>query len=118
MHGVKRVIVFCLMTAILPTILIIIPLYLRHSVFADVTYPVAESDVVPIEDGVSSIFCEALSLKMNSSFNAFQLRGTPQLSQKRKHIRLKKSMTLPDDTLEYWGFYLLKGALVKLKVIY
>ncbi|XP_018562651.1 uncharacterized protein LOC108904538 isoform X1 [Anoplophora glabripennis] len=116
MHGVKRVIVFCLMTTILPTILIIIPLYLRHSVFADVTHPVAESDVVPIEDGLSTVFCEALSLKMNTSFNAFQLRGKPQLSQKRKHIRLKKSMTLPDDTLEYWGFYLLKGALVKLKV--
>ncbi|KAJ8916248.1 hypothetical protein NQ315_016388 [Exocentrus adspersus] len=116
MHGVKRVVVFCLMTAILPTILIIIPLYLRHSVFADVTYPVAESDVLAIQEGVSTVFCEALSLKMNTSFNAFQLTGTPQLSQKRRHIRLKKSMSLPDDTLEYWGFYLLKGALVKLKV--
>ncbi|KAJ8935077.1 hypothetical protein NQ314_013022 [Rhamnusium bicolor] len=116
MHGVKRVMVFCLMTAVLPTILIITPLYLRHSVFADITYPVAESDVVAIQEGVSSVFCESLSLKMNSSFNAFQLIGTPQISHKRKHIRLKKSMTLPDDTLEYWGFYLLKGALVKLKV--
>lgn len=25
-------------------------------------------------------------------------------------------MVLPDDTLEYWGFYLLKGATVALKV--
>jgi hypothetical protein len=40
----------------------------------------------------------------------------PEHSQKRKHIRLKKSMTLPDDTLEYWGFYLMKGATVALKV--
>ncbi|XP_049822820.1 uncharacterized protein LOC109594278 isoform X2 [Aethina tumida] len=116
MHGVKRVIVFCLMTVIMPTILITTPLYLRHSVFADVIYKVAESDVLPIEDGISSVFCQSHSLKMNSSFNAFQIKGVPQLSKKRKHIRLKKSMTLPDDTLEYWGFYLLSGALVKLKV--
>ncbi|CAH0557147.1 unnamed protein product [Brassicogethes aeneus] len=116
MHGVKRVMVFCLMTVIMPAILITTPLYLKHTVFADVIYRVAESDVLPIEDGISSIFCQGHTLKMNTSFNAFQLKGTPQLSSKRKHIRLKKSMSLPDDTLEYWGFYLLSGALVKLKV--
>ncbi|XP_017786425.1 PREDICTED: uncharacterized protein LOC108569400 isoform X2 [Nicrophorus vespilloides] len=116
MHGVKRVMIFCVMTTILPTFLIVTPLYLRHSIFADVSYPVAESDVVAIMDGISSIFCESQTLRMNTSFNAFQLKQSPELSPKRKHIRLKKSMTLPDDTLEYWGFYLLKGATVSLKV--
>ncbi|XP_056642884.1 uncharacterized protein LOC130449224 isoform X1 [Diorhabda sublineata] len=116
MHGAKRVLFFCVMTAILPTILIIIPLYLRHQVFADVIYPVAESDVLVITEGVSSIFCESLGLKMNSTFNAFQLPNKPNKSEKVKHIRLKKSMSLPDDTLEYWGFYLLKGSKVKLKI--
>ncbi|CAH1117509.1 unnamed protein product [Phaedon cochleariae] len=116
MHGVKRVMLFCLMTAVLPTILIITPLYLRHYVFADVTLQVAESDVLLITEGYSSIFCDSLVLRMNSSFNAFQLVGTPRVSKTRRHIRLKKSMSLPDDTLEYWGFYLLKEAMVKLKV--
>lgn len=116
MPGVRRVVVFCIMIAILPFILIITPLYLRNTIFADVVYPVAESDVLVIQEGISSLFCNKLLLQMNSSFNAFQLTGTPTISSKRKHIRLKKSMTLPDDTLEYWGFYLLKGALVKLKV--
>lgn len=116
MHGVKKVVFFCLMVAILPSVLIITPLYLRHYVFANVTYPVAETDVLAIQDGVSSIFCDSLILTMNSSFNAFQLVGTPKITGKRKHVRLKKSMTLPDDTIEYWGFFLLKGALVRLKV--
>ncbi|KRT79459.1 hypothetical protein AMK59_8425 [Oryctes borbonicus] len=116
MRGVKRVALFCTMTAILPTILIITPLYLRHSVFADVNFYVAESDVLAIEDGISSVFCNSHTLRMNSSFNAFQLNDKPTISTKRKHIRLKKSMSLPDDTLEYWGFYLLKGATVTLKV--
>lgn len=117
MHGVKRVALFCIMTTVLPSVLIVTPLYLRHSIFADVTIPVAESDVVAVVEGMSSIFCSSQTLRMNSSFNAFQITKVPKLSKKRKHIRLKKSMVLPDDTLEYWGFYLLKGATVKLKVL-
>ena len=62
------------------------------------------------------IMFQAHSLKMNSSFHAFQLSGMPDLSPNRKHIRLKKSMSLPDDTLEYWGFYLLNGSTVVLSV--
>ncbi|XP_055387247.1 uncharacterized protein LOC129615873 isoform X2 [Condylostylus longicornis] len=115
MHGVKRVIVFCILIVLIPSTLIIIPLYLRHSIFADVVYPVAESDIIEIRDGISSIFCQKHTLHMDSNFNAFQLSNKPEISTNRKHIRLKKSMVLPDDTLEYWGFYLLKGAKVELK---
>lgn len=53
---------------------------------------------------------------MNETFNAFQVSRRPEKTRKKKHIRLKKSMRLPDDTLEYWGFYLLKGATVSLSV--
>lgn len=88
---------------------------MRKIIFADVIYEVAESDIIEIKDGISSIFCEKHSLKMDISFNAFQITDKPTISTNKKHIRLKKSMTLPDDTLEYWGFYLLKGAHVTLK---
>lgn len=115
MHGVKRVLIFCLMIVILPAILIIMPLHLRKTVFADVIYPMAESDIIEIRAGISSIFCSKHTLRMNSNFNAFQLRNKPEISTNRKHIRLKKSMTLPDDTLEYWGFFLLTGANVRVK---
>lgn len=53
---------------------------------------------------------------MNSSFNAYQLVNEPEIGNIRKHIRLKKSMSLPDDTLEYWGFFLPKGSQMKLRV--
>lgn len=115
MHGSRRVITFCLLTTVLPTILIVLPLYLRNVRYADVMYKISDSDVIQIHKGQSSVFCEKHSLKMNTTFSAFQMKGTPEISNKRKHIRLKKSMTLPDDTLEYWGFYLLKGASVELK---
>lgn len=150
MHGIRRVIIFCILTTVLPTLLLILPLYLRHVVYADVTYAVTESDIIEIKDGVSSIFCsviilcisflidlgfkinrkmkkenrkemninlfQAHKLKMNETFNSYQVSRRPETTSYRKHIRLKKSMTLPDDTLEYWGFYLLKGATVALSV--
>lgn len=53
---------------------------------------------------------------MNGTFNAFQMSHKPEITTSRKHLRLKKSMNLPDDTLEYWGFYLLRGASVGLSV--
>lgn len=116
MHGAKRVLAFCFLIGVLPAALLIIPLYLRHSVYADVSVAVAESDVLRMVDGISTVFCQEHRLKMNSSFNAFQMKGTPEISNIRKHIRLKKSMSLPDDTLEYWGFYLPKGSSVVLSV--
>lgn len=116
MHGVKRVFAFCCLAAVLPAFLIICPLYLKHQVFKDFEISVAESDILEVRDGISSIFCQEHVLKMNTSFNAFQLNQMPNQSKSRKHIRLKKSMLLPDDTLEYWGFYLMKGATVELKV--
>ncbi|XP_053614305.1 uncharacterized protein LOC128677401 isoform X2 [Plodia interpunctella] len=115
MHGSRRVITFCFLTAVLPTILIVLPLYLRNMKYADVLYRISDSDVIQIHKGQSSIFCEKHTLRMNSTFNAFQMTGRPELSEIRKHIKLRKSMTLPDDTLEYWGFYLFKGATVELK---
>ncbi|XP_045521497.1 uncharacterized protein LOC123712450 isoform X1 [Pieris brassicae] len=115
MHGSRRVVVFCLLTTVLPSILIISPLYLRHIKYADVMYKISDSDVIQIHKGQSSIFCERHSLKMNNTFNAFQMEGRPHLSKNRKHITLRKSMSLPDDTLEYWGFYLFAGATVELK---
>lgn len=116
MHGIKRVLVFCTLTTVLPSMLILIPLYLRHSFYANVAYAVTESDILEINDGVSTIFCSEHTLQMNGTFNAFQMSHRPEITSYKKHIRLKKSMILPDDTLEYWGFYLLKGATVILSV--
>lgn len=116
MHGIKRILVFCTLTTILPIILLITPLYLRHNFYANVAYAVTDSDILEITDGISTIFCSAHTLQMNRTFNAFQMTRKPEITSYKKHIRLKKSMTLPDDTMEYWGFYVMKGASVALSV--
>lgn len=89
MHGSRRVITFCLLIMVLPTILIVLPLYLRNVRYADVRYKISNSDVIQIHKGQSSVFCERHSLKMNISFSAFQMKGTPVISDQRKHIKLK-----------------------------
>jgi hypothetical protein len=58
MRGIKRIIIFFTLTTILPSALIIIPLYLRHIFYADVAYAATESDIMEINDGISTIFCE------------------------------------------------------------
>ncbi|CAD1479348.1 unnamed protein product, partial [Heterotrigona itama] len=116
MHGIKRLLVFCTLTTILPILLLVTPLYLRHNFYASVAYAVTDSDILEITDGISTIFCSAHTLQMNRTFNAFQMTQKPEITPYRKHIRLKKSMILPDDTLEYWGFYLLEGSSVALSV--
>lgn len=116
MNGVKRVFAFCCLTAVLPALLIICPLYLKHSVFREHIYRVTESDILEIREGISTIFCQEHKLIMNSTFNAFQIDKLPKQAPMMKKIVLRKTMILPDDTLEYWGFFLLSGAIVKLKV--
>jgi hypothetical protein len=58
MRGARRVVAFCLLTAAIPMMLIIIPLYLRSSVFAELHFPMLESDVLPLDEGLSNIFCQ------------------------------------------------------------
>jgi len=53
---------------------------------------------------------------MNATFHAYLLSEKPQISEDLKQIEMKKHMQLADDTLEYWGFFLLQGSKVTLSV--
>jgi len=57
MDIVRRLIILCILIVVLPFILIILPLYLRHNCYTDVAYAVTESDIIEINDGISTIFC-------------------------------------------------------------
>lgn len=72
MNGVKRVVIFCVLTTLIPIFLLIMPLYLRHNLYADVVYAVTESDVLEISDGVSTIFC-SVSLYIYFSYKIYYL---------------------------------------------
>ncbi|XP_065218290.1 uncharacterized protein LOC135844027 isoform X2 [Planococcus citri] len=116
MYGAARVVVFILGIVVIPCTLLITPLYIRHKIFNDVIFAVTESDVLEIKEGISSIFCQGQTIKMNSTFNAFQIDDHKVDTNYKKHFRLRKSMILPDDSLEYWGFFLNKGSTVNLSL--
>jgi hypothetical protein len=53
---------------------------------------------------------------MNGSFNAYLMQERPKIRQYRQHVTMNRNMMLEDDIKEYWGFYLLRGSIVRLAV--
>lgn len=53
---------------------------------------------------------------MNGSFNAYLLAEKPKLRRWKQHVTMNRNMMLQDDIKEFWGFYLLRGSIVKLSV--
>ena len=53
---------------------------------------------------------------MNGTFNAYLLEKRPKLKRWKQHVTMNRNMMLQDDIKEYWGFYLLKGSVVRLSV--
>jgi len=49
----------------------------------------------------------------NATFNAFSMPEKPTTSSKMEFVEMERHITLEDDIKEYWGFYLLKGSVVK-----
>ncbi len=65
---------------------------------------------------MSTVWCQAQELRMNSSFNAYLLSERPRLRRYQRRARMRRMMMLEDDIKEFWGFYLLRGSVVRLSV--
>ncbi|ROT71441.1 hypothetical protein C7M84_010234 [Penaeus vannamei] len=46
----------------------------------------------------------------NGTLDAFLVAGAPRLHTQRRHVALRKNLTLQHDDIEYWGVYLLEGS--------
>ena len=88
------------------------------------------------ESRVSTVWCEGQQLRMISTsnnstdadvtpsessspppppvFNAYLLSERPRLTRVRQRVSMQRRMVLEDDIKEYWGFYLLRGSVVRL----
>jgi hypothetical protein len=53
---------------------------------------------------------------MNATFHAYLLDEQPEISEDQQLFEMDKHMQLADDSLEYWGFFLLQGSKVILSV--
>ena len=65
---------------------------------------------------MSTVWCQGQQLRTNTSFNAYLLPERPRLRRYRHHVTMTRKMMLEDDIKEYWGFYLIRGSIVRLAV--
>ncbi|XP_050554343.1 uncharacterized protein LOC118279192 isoform X1 [Spodoptera frugiperda] len=96
----------------MPTVFLMVPLYLRYRVFSGQMYPMSMTDMRLIDSKISPTWCQRQVVRSNTTFNAFVVPGPPQLTDELVPVSMTRELELDDDMKEYWGFYLLKGSSV------
>ncbi|XP_028039330.1 uncharacterized protein LOC114249824 [Bombyx mandarina] len=97
---------------ILPSMFIMIPLYLRYRVYSGQIYPMSMTDMRLIDSKISPTWCQRQVVRSNATFNAFVVPGPPEMAEELVPVSMTRELELEDDMKEYWGFYLLKGSSV------
>ncbi|KAJ0171960.1 hypothetical protein K1T71_012723 [Dendrolimus kikuchii] len=97
---------------VLPSMFIMVPLYMRYRVFLGQMYPMSMTDMRLIDSKISPTWCQRQVVKSNATFNAFVVPGPPELTEDLVPVSMTRELELEDDMKEYWGFYLLKGSSV------
>eukprot|EP00092_Neocalanus_flemingeri_P037943 GFUD01041300.1.p1 GENE.GFUD01041300.1~~GFUD01041300.1.p1 ORF type:complete len:517 (-),score=125.30 GFUD01041300.1:18-1568(-) len=118
LKGPMRLFRFCLLGIFFPILLLCIPLYMRFISLRPHIFTLSPTDMklLNYEHKVSTMWCKAQTLRMNSSFNAYLLPEKPKLKRKRQRIQMeRKIIDLEDDMKEYWGFYLLADSYFRLQ---
>ncbi|XP_050538918.1 uncharacterized protein LOC126904189 isoform X2 [Daktulosphaira vitifoliae] len=103
----------CILSLIIPGILVIAPLYIRYHVYSDQKYPLAVTDMRIIDQRISTFWCQRQVVTTNATFNAFLMPEKPTTATKTEFVEMERHIILEDDIKEYWGFYLLKDSIVK-----
>uniref|UniRef100_A0A6M2DFQ3 Putative conserved plasma membrane protein n=1 Tax=Xenopsylla cheopis TaxID=163159 RepID=A0A6M2DFQ3_XENCH len=112
LRGPLRALRLCILSALLPGLLIAVPLYMRYYVYRDQLYPLGVSDMRLIDGKVSTTWCQKQVVRSNVTFNAFLMEGVPAMSPQMHPVSMTRHLTLSDDMKEYWAFYLLKESVV------
>lgn len=106
---------FCILLVLgvlIPMAFMIVPLYLRHKVFVSTYTAVATSDFHVLHHRVSTVWCEAQTVSMNSTFNSYLMNGWPQFENSTRTYFTTKHLELHAREKEYWGFYLPRGSVL------
>lgn len=114
MASAWRVISFFVVVFVLPAVLISLPLYARYHLYPARHFPMTETDTRALNHAVSSFWCQGQRVTSNGTLDAFLVAGSPRVQEQRRHVTLKRNLTLQHDDIEYWGVYLLQGSSVAL----
>ncbi|KAJ2945019.1 hypothetical protein O0L34_g1915 [Tuta absoluta] len=97
---------------VLPSLFVLVPLYLRYRVYSGQMYPMGMTDMRLIDSKISTTWCQRQVVRSNATFNAFVVPHQPQLLDELVPVSMTRQLQLDDDMKEYWGFYLLRGSSV------
>jgi len=117
--GPARLCRFCFFSILLPITFLCVPLYMRFVSLRPHVFTLSPTDMKLLnhEHRVSTTWCRAQTLKMNSTFRAYLLPERPKLRSQKHRVQMeRKIVELEDDMKEYWGFYLLKHSHYKVSV--
>ncbi|KAJ9583465.1 hypothetical protein L9F63_022190 [Diploptera punctata] len=112
LKGPLRAIRLCVLSILIPGLLIAVPLYMRFQVYREQMYPVGMSDMRLLDNRVSTTWCQKQLVRANTTFNAFLMPEQPVMEQEPLRVSMSRHLELEDDMKEYWAFYLLQGSSV------
>lgn len=112
LKGPLRAMRLCVLSVLLPGLLVAVPLYMRFHVYGEQMYPVGMSDMRLLDNRVSTTWCQRQLVRANTTFNAFLLPEQPVVEPEPLRVSMTRHLELEDDMKEYWAFYLLQGSSV------
>uniref|UniRef100_A0A1B6LJN2 E3 ubiquitin-protein ligase APD1-4 middle domain-containing protein n=1 Tax=Graphocephala atropunctata TaxID=36148 RepID=A0A1B6LJN2_9HEMI len=112
LYGPLRVARLCVLSIIVPGLLLSIPLYMRYNVYIQQAYPVGMSDIRLLDNRISTTWCQRQVVWSNATYNAFLMQEQPEIRPDTVKVSMTRQLVLEDDSKEYWGFYLLQGSTV------
>ncbi|KAG8303526.1 Peptidyl-prolyl isomerase cwc27 [Homalodisca vitripennis] len=112
LYGPLRVARLCVLSILVPGLLLSIPLYMRYNVYIQQAYPVGMSDVRLLDHRISTTWCQRQVVWSNATYNAFLMQEQPEIRPDTVKVSMTRHLVLEDDMKEYWGFYLLRGSTV------
>ncbi|GAB6019654.1 hypothetical protein CHUAL_001213 [Chamberlinius hualienensis] len=106
---------FCILLTlgvVIPFVFVMVPLYIRHQLYATYQLPVSSTDSRLLNYRASTFWCESEKIEMNSTFNAYLMHEKPVFENTTRTYWTTKEFHLLDEEREYWGFYLPKNTFI------
>ncbi|ODN06198.1 hypothetical protein Ocin01_00491 [Orchesella cincta] len=113
--GPRKICCFCTLAIVFPALLISVPLLMRFVLYGSSLHYLSASDMKMVDQRISTIWCQAETVRINTSFTVYVTEGEPSVVETPTPLSVERNLIIPADHKEYWGFYLLKGSRFKIR---
>jgi len=113
--GPCRIVRFFLLGVLLPFLLLVVPLTIRFFITQPkaIRFVDAGSHLLDHQSLVSSSFCKAQNVRLNSSFHAYVFTQKPVITSQTERLSVEEDMMVGAGLIKYWSFNLLEGSSIR-----